>query len=597
MNNTQEHTADTPRWNLSPIYESFSCDAYKNDVKKLHGAIERFDRLCAGGFSTPETLTGALELYENLASLYENLQSYAYARYSVNTSDAASLKELGKLEELDVPLSSAMTVFRNSLDEASASIGNWRKNTPYLEPYGFFLEEQQKLRRHQMSPELENLAADLGRSGGEAWSRLQQTVSSHLSGTWTNPATQETEEKTVIELRSLAFDPDRAVRKAAYGKELELWKQVEIPMAAALNGVKGTAVTLNARRNWETPIEKAVFQSRLSEKALQAMISSMEAALPRFRSYLKKKAEYLNIPSCGFFDVFAPVASKGESKLWTFEEAKEFICNNFSGFSAELGDFAAYAFEHNWIDAKPEKGKVGGAYCISYPLAKESRILSNFTGTYSDVGTLAHELGHAYHHHVLKDSRQTEREYPMTLAETASIFCETIAFNGAMASEGMDKLLLVESFLQDSTQVIVDILSRFYFEKAVFEKRKEGELSPADFCSLMTEAQRNTYGDGLDAELLHPYMWAVKGHYYSPSLGFYNFPYAFGLLFGLGLYETYKSEGSGFVKTYDSLLSHTGNRNAIALCREAGFDIETEAFWNRGLDAVGYWIDRFISGV
>ncbi|MBN2511088.1 MAG: M3 family oligoendopeptidase [Spirochaetales bacterium] len=595
--NTKNTTDSIPSWDLSDLYPGFSSPEYLRDSQMLRDSISSLQTRSAEGFQSPEDLLEALTLYETVSSLYENLQSFAYARYSVNTADPEARAELGKLEETDPPLSQALTFFRNSLARTAGSLNEWTAREEKLQNYAFFLEQQLVLQSHQMSPELEHLAADLSRSGGEAWSRLQQTVSSRLSGLWTHPVTGVAQEKTVTELRALAFDPDRQVRKSAWEQELKLWQQVEIPMAAALNGVKGTALTLAGRRNWNSPLEKAVFQSRLSQTALEAMIAAMESSLPRFRAYFRKKAQYLGIGACAFFDIFAPVPSRETPKTWTYEEAREFICGNFREFSPEMGAFAEHAFARNWIDAKPASGKVGGAYCTSFPVAKESRILANFSGSYSDVGTLAHELGHAYHHHVLKDALQTQREYPMTLAETASIFCETVVFHRAVELPGSDALLLAESFIQDCAQVIVDILSRYYFEKAVFTRRKETELSAEDLCRLMTEAQQKTYGDGLDSAFLHPYMWAVKGHYYSPSLGFYNFPYAFGLLFGLGLYETYKKEGSRFAGTYRTLLSRTGTTDAVSLCREAGFDIETENFWRTSLGAVYCWIDRFIDGM
>jgi oligoendopeptidase F len=289
--------------------------------------------------------------------------------------------------------------------------------------------------------------------------------------------------------------------------------------------------------------------------------------------------------------------SAGQVKTWTYPEAREFIIQTFHGFSDDLGNFAAQAFDKRWIDAQPRTGKVGGAYCTDLPKPGESRILANFDGSFSSVSTLAHELGHAYHSYVLRDQPQLLRGYPMTLAETASIFCETIIYNTAIGnSQGFERLSLVEGILSESTQVIVDILSRFYFEKALFAARQESELSADQLCAAMLDAQKATYGDGLNQDELHPYMWAVKGHYYSPELAFYNFPYAFGQLFGLGLYAQYQNDPQGFPGVYRELLIETGRANAVDVCKTAGFDIESTDFWNQGLSAIVTHVNTFTKG-
>jgi len=586
----------TPQWDLSDIYPSLTSKEYIADKTSLFEEISILNHLAEKEISNPAHLKKLLAQYEKTAALFENLISFVYCCYSVDTTNSEAIQELGAVEKAEVPFSTVMTVLRNSLSAVEGEIKKWLEKDSDLIPFRLFIEEQLLLKEHQMTAIEESLAADLSRSGGEAWSKLQQQISSDLSTEWKNPLTQKSETKTVTELRALAFDPEREVRKSAFQQEIKLWESVRISMAAALNGVKGWAVTLNPRRNWQEPLERSLLQNRISGRALDAMIQAMESALPQFRTYLNKKAQYLGIESCAFYDIFAPLRGKqkdgSQAKVWSFDEAREFICSNFHSFSRDLGEFAEEAFSKKWIDAKPARGKVGGAYCISFPHTGQSRILSNFTGTYSDVGTLAHELGHGYHHHILKDNPQVHREYPMTLAETASIFCETIVFNSALKDSRLDSSSIIESYLQDATQVIVDILSRFYFERRVFEIRKERELSPDEFCNLMTEAQKKAYGEGLDENSLHPYMWAVKGHYYSPELGFYNFPYAFGLLFGLGLYSRYKEEGAAFAGTYREILSNTGSMGAVELCRSAGFDIETEAFWAGGLSMIKGYIDQ-----
>jgi oligoendopeptidase F len=586
-------TSSGIKWNLDPIYQGFDHPGYKRDKELLQKEISRFSALLAGQNDQADQggyLSSLLAFYNRIEDLYENLNSYAYSRYSADTNDAESVREINALEEIGVKLTDCIVGFRNALASMKADLNCLLDSNQDLKRYAFFINEQIFHASRQMEPVLENLAADLKRSGADAWSRMQEALISNTHAVW-DEATGE--RKTVTELRTLAHSPDRAVRKKAFEKEREALKDREIPFAAALNGVKGAALTLDARRGFASSLERSIVQSRITEKSLKALVSVMEESLPLFRRYLKAKAKALGQDTLAFYDLFAPLPGASKSSSYSFAEAKEIIVTEFGRFSQALGDFAQKAFDKGWIDATPREGKVGGAFCISFPLAEESRVLCNFAGSIGDVSTVAHELGHAYHHEVLKTTEAALREYPMTLAETASIFSENIVSGGLLsACEPSERLLLIELFLQDATQVIVDILSRFYFERSVFEKRKEGELSAQEFNALMIEAQKAAYGDALNEKDLHPHMWAVKSHYYSADLSFYNFPYAFGLLFGLGLYSLYKKEGTGFTERYNTILRATGGANAVDVVKGAGFDIESEEFWRSGIEAIRERVDE-----
>ncbi len=582
-----------PRWNLNPVYTDFSSEQYTGDMKKFEDTVaklrDQIENSHQRGGDPAEWLHGCIVMMNNALDLYSNLEAYTYCRYSTATTDEAILKQLNKLEAAALPLKNTAVRFRNALTRISDAAVTLSKENDYLKDFVFFIEEELALQEKQMSLEEEDLAADLARAGSDAWSRLQETVSSTLSALWDK---QTGERKTTAQLRALAHDKERGVREKAYIHELELWKSAEIPIAYALNGVKGFSVILNKRRNYKNTLEKSLIQSRISGKTLAALTAAMEEALPLFRSYLQQKARIIGVEHCAFYDLFAPVGEN--EKKWTFKAASSFITEQFRSFSAELADFAEHAFSSGWIDAEPRKGKIDGAYCISMPLSKESRILCNFNGSFSGVTTIAHELGHGYHHHVLKDAPAVHRDYPMTLAETASSFCETIVFNNALKEAGPQEALnLLESALQDSTQVIVDILSRYRFETKLLEHRIEGELSPAELCGLMTEAQKETYADGLDQDKLHPYMWAVKPHYYSADLAFYNFPYAFGHLFGLALFSLYGQQGKDFPPRYRHILQGTGRASAEEICRNVGFDIETKDFWRRGIAVIEEQVKKY----
>ena len=577
-----------PSWDLDAVFPGFDSDSYRGaKAGALNLAAEAqayFESTASPG---PDEdcrawLSRAISLRAALGSRMETLSAYAYARFSTATGDPETVAELNAIEEIALPARKADVLFRNALAARRACVEALSATDPKFAPYRFHLAEELLIQSRQMSPELEDLAEDLCRCGSEAWSRLQEAVSSNASVLW-NAETGE--RRTVVELRNLAYDPDRAVRQKAYELELSAWRGAEIPLAAALNGVKGTASILNSRRGWGDAIDKSLAQARISRKALDALISAMEGSLPMWRRYLKAKAKALGVGTLAFYDLFAPLGGV-DAPLPTFswDEAGSFIDEKFSSFDPAMGAFAARAFEGRWIDALPRAGKVGGAYCTDFPDSGVARVMCNYDGSFSSVTTVAHELGHAWHHECIKQRPYALTSYPMTLAETASIFAETIVSEAALAAAApAERLFLLETHLQDGCQVIVDILSRYHFEKSVFEARKAGELSPAQFCAFMLDAQERTYGEGLDPDRRHPYMWAVKGHYYIPSLAFYNFPYAFGQLLGLGLYARYREEGPAFAITYRHLLEDSGSDSAMEVTRRAGFDIESEEFWQKGL--------------
>jgi pepF/M3 family oligoendopeptidase len=354
---------------------------------------------------------------------------------------------------------------------------------------------------------------------------------------------------------------------------------------------RATAVARIGPDRWQTPLDAALFANRIDAATLEAMLAAVREALPALRRYLRAKARVLGLARLTWYDLFAPVGSGG--RVWSYGEAQAFICEQFGAYSARMRDYAARAFDEGWIDAEPRPGKVDGAFCL-HLRRDESRVLANYTPAYYAVSTLAHELGHGYHNLQRAPLSPIQRQTPMTLAETASTFCETIVREAALEQASpAEQLEILEGSLQDSAQVTVDILSRFLFERALFERRRERELAPQELCELMLESQREAYGDALEPDRLHPYMWAVKGHYYSAERAFYNFPYTFGLLFGLGLYARYREDRERFRASYDDLLAQTGSADAATLAARFEIDVRSADFWRSSLDVVRADIERF----
>ncbi|MCH3918707.1 MAG: M3 family oligoendopeptidase [Spirochaetia bacterium] len=570
--------AHLPRWDLSPIYPSPESGEFLQAIKTCRSGCDELAELI-GNEGQLEDVIGT---YEKLCDTYETLDAYTYAGFSVATASSVWLSAMAKVDELGVVLHTVGVKFRNYLASKKEDIILKTAIGGSLESYDYVLSVLLEEQSHQMPEALEDLAGDLNRSGTDSFARLQEALASSTTIDF------DGEDLTVTELRNLAFSPDGTIRSRAFDAEVALLRRNEVAYAAALNGVKGATICLDTRHHYGN-LARSLEQSRIDQSVMDALVGTLEKNLPAFREYLQAKAHRLGKDSLPFYDLFAPVADAHME--FSFDQAKQFIIRQFSAFDDGMGKFANRAFEEHWIDAEPRKGKVGGAYDTQFPDAGVSRIMCNFDGTYNGVSTMAHELGHAFHDSLTLPLDNLRRSYPMTLAETASIFSEYLVLQGALEeADSQQRLALIEHFCQDACQVCVDILCRYYFEQAVFEERKEGDLTPSRFCQIMVDCQKRTYGE---LAVYHPYMWAVKGHYYSSERSFYNYPYAFGQLFALGIYAKREELGSRFTATYRKLLSSTGLGDCRSVASMVGCNIADEAFWQSGMDIIIHYIEEF----
>jgi oligoendopeptidase F len=579
-----------PRWDLTPFFPSLDSPEFDREFTSLRSRVgdlrQLFDRHgVAAGAALPAD-SGAFDevvgAYNAFMERVRTLGAFVYAHTSTNSRDQLAAAKESELQLLQAELSKLRTRLDGWMGRMPTS--DLVAASKVAADHELVLVKAQTLAKRQLSPSEEDLAADLAVTGSNAWSKLHSKVTSQI--------TVEVGGKSLpmSAVRALAYDASAETRRLAYEAELAAWKQWETPVAACLNSIKGEVGLLAKRRGWGSPLEAALFHAHIDRGTLDAMMAAAQDSFPAFRRYLRAKAKAIGKEKLPFYDIFAPVGSSGRS--WEYGEACAFVERHFRGYSGKMGDFAARSFRENWTDAEPRPGKGDGAYCMGVT-GDVSRVMMNFKPAFGSVSTLAHELGHAYHNVCLAERTYLQRGTPMTLAETASIFCETICRRAALG-EGSDaeKLEILEASLQGACQTVVDISSRFLFESAVFEKRSARELSADEFCAEMISAQRATYGDGLDTDLLHPYMWAVKPHYYS-GRSFYNFPYMFGLLFGLGLYARYEASPSEFKAGYDDLLSSTGLADAATLASRFGIDIRTPDFWRASLQVVERDIEEF----
>lgn len=584
------------RWSLDDLYTSFDSKEFKKDVEKIASSIEHIRSWSEDNFSTYENSKEKLEYYikfkNELGDLMVKTRGYSALSLSVDVKNEKALKALESLENLSTMLAEPETKFKRwllNMPDLEETI----QSSSYLKEHEFFIKETIKEAMHLLSEKEEAIIAKMKNTGSEAWAKLHDLLTStllvdiNING--------EKKELPLSVVRNMAYDKDPYIRKTAYFAELNSYKKIEDASAACLNGIKGEVLTVTELRKYSSSLEMTLQRSRMDFETLRAMLEAIEEYLPEFRRYLKEKAHLLGHKNgLPFYDLFAPVGKL--DKKFTFDEAKEFIVENFNSFSEDLARFAKKAFENSWIDAEPREGKRGGAFCYNLHPIKQSRILANFDGSFSNVLTLAHELGHGYHGHLLANETLINSRYPMPIAETASIFNEHIIVNSALKTASKEeKLSIIENSLQRSTQTIVDIYSRFLFEDEVIKRRKGHSLSVEELKQIMIEAQKKTYGDGFDQNYLHPYMWINKPHYYDADLNYYNFPYAFGELFVKGLIYKYNQEGKKFVEEYKNLLSQTGKKNLFDLGKIVGFDLHSKDFWRKSLDVIKEEINQFIS--
>ena len=594
-------TTDTlPHWDVASIFPSLASrefaaahEAMTASMTRLRALYdERGIRACPPHPPTPDELAALDEILAATNGLMVEARTLSAYLHTFVTTDARN--------DDATRLRSQLQAEQAGMDSLVARLDSWVASLGAAElivgsavaaDHAYPLQRAEALASHRLPEGEEDLLAALSLTGGKAWARLHADVTSRLQAD-VRRADGTIDRMPVTMARGLATHPDAQVRQAAFEGELAAWVEAAVPLAAAINSIKGEANTVNDRRGWADPLDPALFLNGVDRPTLAAMQSAARATFPDFRRYLRAKASVLgHRGGLPWWDLLAPTGDRGGAVDWNM--ATNAVEQVFGAYSPSLAALARRAIDEQWIDAEPRDGKVGGAFCLGVQ-DDVSRVLLNFDGSWDSTQTLAHELGHAYHNTTLSQRTPLQRQTPMALAETASIFCETLMTARSLdGAEGTERLARLDVDLSGSCQVVVDIDSRFRFETALFAARRQGTVGVADLCAMMTEAQAATYGDGLDPATYHPYMWAVKPHYY--SYAYYNWPYTFGLLFGIGLYARYESDPERFRAGYDDLLSATGLASAAELAARFDIDIRSEGFWAESLAVIQRRIDDYVT--
>lgn len=575
-------------WDLTVFYKDFDDPEFKDDLARLPKEIDAFTAaIAAPAEDEVRKLVSLVHQEEALSCLFERLSMMIELNFAVDANNKAANAALAPLMRAVMGSSLASNAFSRylaSLENLDAIIDA----DDELKARAFALREAAENAKHQLPEALEKPVLKMQLSGGEAFSHLRDKLDATLLVDY------DGKQIPLSAVRALAYDGDADTRRRAYEAELASYKKIELPMSFCLNNIKAEGETMAALKGYKGVLDMALAHSRMDEKTLEAMWTAIREALPEVREYFKAKGRLLGHENgLPFYDLFAPVGQS--TRTYTVEEARALLLDLFGKFCPEMGEMMRTAFDEGWIDMFPREGKSGGAFCSGYYAKNISRVMTNFAGSASDVSTLAHELGHAFNNRMLHHKPIMMTETPMPLAETASTFNETLLISQLLkTATPEEELTLLDSCLTEQTQTMVDIYSRFLFEQKVVAAQADHALDVDELKETMLWAQEQSYGDGLDPEYRHPYMWACKSHYYSTGVHFYNFPYAFGGLFARGLYARYEKEGEAFVPVYCDLLSRFGSDTIANVTASVGIDVTTPDFWREAVESVLVQVRRFV---
>lgn len=581
-------------WDLDSIYEGGSqSKAFRQELMELEQHIV--------DLKASLLKTDALQA-EQLAAQTENLQyillglrqaeSFVSCLMAQNMFDEEAVALNDRVAQLNASFTKLLTVFDNRLRELSDMSWDDMLKLPALQEVAFNLTERRELAKKKMSPELEALAADLAIDGYHGWGDFYNTIVARTNFVSVN---EQGEQMTLSagQMANKLSEGDRSIRSEAFQTWEKGWEEQADFCADTLNRIAGFRLKWYQNRKWESFLEEPLQMNRMSKETLDAMWQAVEKGKALLVPYFERKAKLFGVDKLDWHDVEAPLSTSAATM--NFDEGAKFIIDKFAGFSEELAKFAEMAFEQRWIEAEDRPGKRPGGFCTSLPKSGQTRIFMTYSGTASNVSTLAHELGHAYHQHVMNDMPALTQEYAMNVAETASTFAELIVSDQALkeATDKAEQLAIVEDKIQRAVAFYMNIHARFIFESAFYEARQAGPVPAKELNRMMVEAQKQAF-NGLLGQY-HPHFWAAKLHFYLTDVPFYNFPYTFGYLFSAGIYKLAARQGPKFIGAYDALLRDTGRLTVEQLALEhLQTDLTKAAFWDDAVELVQEDVKLFL---
>ncbi|WNQ12588.1 M3 family oligoendopeptidase [Paenibacillus aurantius] len=579
-----------PTWELDSIFEGGSgspafasfLDEIAEETAAFSGRLDQAEELPEE--RRAEKIPALLGSLQTILKKLREAESFAGCLAAENQSDRRAVQLGGRIKGLSAAYQSALTRFDRLLTGLPEEAFRRLLEQPPASGVAFSLEERRALAKEKLPPEQESLVNDLAVDGYHGWGDLYDTTVSRMRIPYEDNG--QTVELSAGQMYNKLHTPDREKRKQLFRQWEASWEEQADFCADALNHLAGFRLALYRNRGWDSVLKEPLAINRMSEKTLDAMWGAIARSKPVLVEYLQRKAKLLGTETLDWHDVEAPIGGSGRE--YSYDEGAALIVEQFRRFSPKMADFAELAFEKRWIEAEDRPGKRPGGFCTSFPVSGETRIFMTFGGTASNVSTLAHELGHAYHQYVMDDLPALAQEYAMNVAETASTFAEMIVSDAAIRQAGEEeKLGLLEDKIQRTVAFFLNIHARLLFETRFYEERRKGLVGTERLNELMVEAQKEAFSGALGE--YHPHFWAAKLHFYATDVPFYNFPYTFGYLFSAGLYAQAVKEGEGFEDRYIALLRDTASMTVEELAKKhLGVDLEQPDFWDR---AVGLCVE------
>ncbi|MDH5160208.1 M3 family oligoendopeptidase [Heyndrickxia oleronia] len=584
-------------WDLDVFFKDGSnSEEFRNFLEKIKEEIISFNSE-VDKWDSIQVLHEETKFLELLKKLQTNSQMLTQAGAFVsclqaqNTLDEKASELKGNVAELRAQLNTILTNFDDKLRRIEENQWQQLLQNPEIKELAFVLNERRELAKEKLPKEQEALVNSLSVDGYHGWGDMYDTLVSQVKIPFEENG--EIVELSVGQAHNKFSNPDRNVRATVFKNWEKAWDEKADMFATTLNHLAGFRLSLYKERGWDEVLKEPLSYNRMQKETLESMWQVISDYKKPLTDYLKRKAELLGIEKLSWYDLDAPIGKVNTQ--FSYQEGAEFIIQHFGKFGDQLASFTKKAFEDSWIEAEDRAGKRPGGFCTSFPVSGQSRIFMTYSGTPSNVSTLAHELGHAFHSYALKNVHPLKRGYAMNVAETASTFAEMIVADASVknAKSDEERLPLLEDKVQRSVALLMNIHSRFLFETRFYEERKKGIVSKKRLNELMLEAQKEAYGDGL--EEYHPLFWASKLHFFITGVPFYNFPYTFGYLFSLGIYAQAQKEGKGYEEKYMALLQDTGSMKVEDLAmKHLNVDLTKRDFWEEGVKLCVKDVEEFL---
>ncbi len=587
------------QWDLTSYFPKFNGPEMLAFKKKLAADVKALQKKGAALAPLSAKTAGAWERLlltaEDLENRLGHIFSYVNCLESAHAGRDEYAAESAALSLLGAEYSKFGVDLLRAFKDAPKPVFEAFVKREKLKTAAHSLRRVKEQAEHTMSPAEEKLAADLGVDGFHSWKRLYDKISSKLEFDMAWPDGKK-ERLPISRWRALMSDADRKTGRAAFEGGNRAWATLEDPCAAALNAISGTRLALYRRRKVKHFLDQALFGAGIKKRTLDAMYAAIDRNIEPVRDIVRAKAGAMGRKGIAFYEREAPLPMK-DAKLYTWEEGVGKVSGAFGRVYPDLGKYYRDFLAKRWLESESRGGKRPGAFCTGSGVTREQRVYMTFNGSLGDVNTMAHEIGHAWHGWLLKDMRPWAQEYPMTLAETASIFGEHLLAEGIQADPKIgetQKLIMLDEYLSGAAVTILDITVRFRFEKAFHEERQKGEVSAKRLKELMVRAQKEVFGDALEPGGEDPLFWASKLHFYMTGVSFYNFPYTFGFLLAATLFTKFKEEGPAFLPKYEEFLRLTGSDTVENVAkRSLGADIGDPKFWEAAIKGLAEPLERY----